>query len=43
MIGGPVDVLIERGIAGHKPPEQPVGDVMIARSGPTPAPAYGKS
>ena len=43
MIGGPVDMVIERGIAGHKPLEQPVGDVMIARSDPTPAPGYGKS
>src|SRR5262249_13339780 len=34
MTGGPVDMLIETGIAGHKPVEQPVGDVMIARSDP---------
>ena len=43
MTGGPVDVLIETGIEGHKQFEQPVGDVMIARSDPRPTPGVGKT
>jgi flagellar protein FliO/FliZ len=43
MTGGPVDVLIETGIEGHNQFEQPVGDVMIARSDPQPTPGVGKT
>ena len=43
MTGGPVDMLIETGIEGHKQFEQPVGDVMIARSDPRPTPHVGKT
>lgn len=43
MTGGPVDVPIETGIEGHKPFEQPVGDVIIARSDTRPPPGVGKA
>ena len=43
MTGGPVDMLIKTGIAGQKPLEQPVGDVMIARSDPRAASDYSKT
>lgn len=43
MTGGPVDMLIETGIEGHKQLEQPVGDVIIAKTDTRPAPDFGKS
>ena len=43
MTGGPVDVLIETGIQGHRHLEPPLEDVIIARSDTRPTPDYGKS
>jgi flagellar protein FliO/FliZ len=43
MTGGPVDVLIETGIEGHRHLEPPLADVIIARSDTRPAPDYGKA
>ena len=43
MTGGPVDMLIETGIAGRRHLEPPLEDVIIARSDTRPAPDYGKS
>lgn len=38
MTGGPVDVLIEAGIEGHRQLEPPLKDVVIARTETRPAP-----
>jgi flagellar protein FliO/FliZ len=43
MTGGPVDMLIETGIAGRRHLEPPLEDVIIARAETRPAPDYGKS
>jgi flagellar protein FliO/FliZ len=43
MTGGPVDVLIETGIKGHRHLEPPLEDVIIARNDARPAPDYRKS
>ena len=42
MTGGPVDVVIETGIKGHRHLEPPLEDVIIARSDTRPAPDYPK-
>jgi flagellar protein FliO/FliZ len=42
MIGGPVDMLIESGIAGRRHLEPPLEDVIIAKAETRPAPDYGK-
>ena len=36
MTGGPVDVVIETGIEGHRHLEPPLEDVVIARTEPRP-------
>jgi hypothetical protein len=43
MTGGPVDMVIETGIKGHRPLEPPLEDVIIARSDTRPAPEFSKS
>jgi flagellar biogenesis protein FliO len=43
MTGGPVDVLIETGIQGHRQLEPPLEDVIIARTDTRPAPDLGKT
>lgn len=43
MTGGPVDVLIETGIEGRKPPEPPLEDVVIARTDTRPVPDFSKT
>ena len=41
MTGGPVDLLIESGIEGHRPLEPALKDVVIARTDTRPAPDPG--
>ena len=43
MTGGPVDVVIETGIEGHRHLEPPLEDVVIARSDARPMPDLGKA
>jgi flagellar protein FliO/FliZ len=43
MTGGPVDVVIETGIEGHRHLEPPLEDVVIARTEPRPMPDLGKA
>jgi len=43
MTGGPVDVLIETGIAGQQPLGPPLEDVIIARAETRPAPDFSKT
>jgi flagellar protein FliO/FliZ len=43
MTGGPVDVVIETGIAGRRHLEPPLEDVVIARTDALPAPDLGQS
>lgn len=43
MTGGPVDVLIETGIEGHRQLEPPLEDAIIARSDARPATDFGKT
>ena len=43
MTGGPVDVLIESGIAGRPHLEPPLEDVVIARTDMRPAPDLSKA
>jgi flagellar biogenesis protein FliO len=43
MTGGPVAVLIETGIEGHRQLGHPLEDVVIARTEPRPAPDHGKT
>lgn len=43
MTGGPVDVLIETGIEGHRQLEPPLKDVVIARTDTRPAPDLSKA
>ena len=43
MTGGPVDVVIETGIEGHRHLEPPLEDVVIAKTDTRPAPDLGKA
>ena len=43
MTGGPVDVVIETGIEGHRHLEPPLEGVVIARTEPRPMPDLGKA
>ena len=43
MTGGPVDVVIETGIEGHRHLGLPVEDVVIARTEQRPVPDLGKA
>lgn len=43
IIGGPVDLVVETGIKGRPAPLQPpLGDVVIAKTTPRPAPKMGQ-
>jgi hypothetical protein len=42
MTGGPVDVVIETGIAAQRQLEPPLADVVIARTDARPIPDLGK-
>jgi flagellar biogenesis protein FliO len=43
MTGGPVDVLIESGIEGHRQLEPPLEDVVIARTDTRPPPDLSRA
>ena len=43
MTGGPVDVVIETGIEGHRHLEPPLEDVVIARTDARPVPDLGRA